>query len=758
VDLTAPDPLVGRRLAHFTVIERLGGGGMGRVYRARDERLEREVAIKVLPSEMLADPEVRARFQREARALARLTHPSIAAVHAFEREGGLDFLVMERIAGETLEQRLARGPFDEAEALTLGVLLADALEAAHAQGVVHRDIKPGNIMVTPRGEVKVLDFGLAKLLGPAAAGAATEEITRSSRIAGTLSYMAPEQLVAAEIDPRTDVYALGVVLYRMVTGRLPFQDHPAIAIAGLILNTPPPPPRALRPELSPGLDDVVMRCLEKDPARRPASAAALAADLRALRDAVRDASAAGAAPRLSSVAVLPLENLSGDPGQEFFADGMTDTLIATLARIRALRVISRTSVMHYKGARRPLPEIARALRVEAVVEGSVQRSGDRVRITATLVDAAHDSTLWAQSYEREVRDVLALQSEVARAIAEEIRARLTPEERERLAHPAAVDPRVLEHVLHARFFLNRRTAPAIERALELFGAALAIDPRDVAARTGVADAWNLFGVFRLRRPGEAFPRAREAAERALVIDPECAEAHTALGFAALFHDWDWDRAERSYRRALATQPGCVSAHHWYADLLATRGRFDEAIEQAKAARELDPLAPIAGQTHASVLYFARRYDEAIALVQELLAVHPEFPLLRLDLGRLHDALGRPEEALRAFEQAARMNGAEPEETAPVATAYARLGRRAAAEAVIGRMRAAAETSGRFLPPYTIANVYVAMGDPERAFEWLERAFEERDPMMVYLDVHPRLDPLRGDPRFDHLRRRVGLLR
>jgi TolB-like protein/tetratricopeptide (TPR) repeat protein len=747
------------------VLQRIGAGGMGVVYRARDERLRREVAIKVLPAGTLDDPERRARFHREAVALAQLNHPGIATLFEFDRAGDLDFLVMEHVAGETLERHLARAPLAEGEIVALGLQIAEALAAAHEQGVVHRDLKPGNVIVTPRGRVKLLDFGVAKFVGGERAEVDPLRTTGASAAPGalgTLPYMAPEQLLDTGVDARTDLYALGVVLYRMATGRLPFEGLPPLALMNRILNEPPAPPGALRTGLSPRIEGVILRCLEKEPARRPASAQAVAAELRpaaprAPGDAHPPAPAERPAhPALESLVVLPLENLSGDPGQEYFADGMTDVLIANLARIGALRVISRTSAMRFKGARRPLPEIARELGVEAVVEGTVLRSGDRVRITAQLVEAPADRTLWTFSVEREVRDVLALQSEVARAVAEEIRVRVTPLEMARLREPRPVDPRALEHVLRGRFLWNKRTAADVERSIELFRAALEIAPDYAAAWSGLADAWSIVGAFRFQPPAVAFARAEEAARHALELDPDLAEAHTSLAFALQHSAWDLPAAEASFRRARELNPSYVLTRHWYAELLLIQERFDEAAGELRRARELDPLSPIVVTTEGSFHYFARRYPESLALLDTVVELHPDFVVGHLDRGRTLEELGRLEEARAEFTAATRITGSDPGESAPLAHLYALLGERARAEAVIGRLRDAG--AHRYVSPYSIATVYSALRDADRAFEWLEQAFATRDPMMIYLRVHPRLDPLRADPRFAELLRRAGLAR
>lgn len=749
----AADPFLGRTLSHYTLTERLGAGGMGVVYRARDQRLPRDVAIKLLPPGVLATEDARARFWREALALSRLQHPGIAVLYEFDREGETDFLVLEHVAGETLESRLTRGPLDELEMLAVAQQVVAALAAAHAEGIVHRDLKPGNVMVTPTGQVKMLDFGVARLAAgaiPETHGGATTVATRL----GTLAYMAPEQLFESNVDVRADVYSAGVMLFEMATGRLPFEDTSGSALAQRVLTEAPPVPSAIRPGVSNQLDQVILRCLEKTPDRRYADADALAADLRALTE--RRPVSAAPATLLDSLVVLPLENLSGDPAEDYFADGMTDTLIATLTEIGALRVISRTSAMRWKGTREPLPEVARALNVAAVIEGTVVRSGDRVRVTARLVDAARDRALWSRSYERELSDVLALQSEVARAIADEIRVRVTPEEQARLTRPREVNPRALEAYLEARHHWGRRTPDGLHHSVDLFRAALERQPTYADAWAGLADAWNLIGIFRLRRPSEAFPMARSAAQRALAIEPEMAEAHTALAFTAQYFGWDWAGADQTYRRAIALQPGYANAHHWYADFLDSQGRVDEALSEIRRARELDPFSAPVALTEGAVLYFARRYDEAIAVIREQVTIHPEFAMGHLDLGRALEQVGRYDEAVASYETGARLQGSDPASFGPLAQIAARAGQKDRAETIVARLIEARRV--RYVSPYTIATVLTALGDPDRAFEWLEKALEERDPMMTFLAVHPRLDPLREDPRFRTLVQRVGLAR
>ncbi|HEY6868081.1 MAG TPA: protein kinase, partial [Candidatus Eisenbacteria bacterium] len=529
--------MIGQTLSHYRILHRLAAGGMGVIYCARDERLEREVALKVLPEGVIADAETRARFRNEALALSRLNHPGIATVFDFDSSGdGTDFLVMEYVPGVTLADKLAAGPLSGAEVIDLGAQIADALEAAHEQGVVHRDLKPGNIVVTPRGRIKVLDFGLAKFLHPHDSPLATRT---DGNLTGTLAYMPPEQFMGAPADARGDLYALGATLYEMATGKHPHADAQPAAMMYAIVHTRPAPPRTLNPALPARLEAVILRALEKQPERRPPSARALAEELRAATAGAAEPAPAPGGPRIGSIAVLPLVNLSEDAGQEFFTDGMTEALIASLAQIRALRVISRTSAMQYKGASKPLPEIARSLGVDAVVEGGVLRSGERVRVTANLIEAESDRHLWSRSYERDVGDVLALQGEIARAIAEEVRVEITPREQRRLATGRAVNPVAYEAYLKGRYYWNRRSPPDLKRGIESFQKAIEADPTYAEAYAGLADCYGILADISAVRPAEGFAIARAAAERALEIDDQLAEAHTSRGFLYTFAGWNW---------------------------------------------------------------------------------------------------------------------------------------------------------------------------------------------------------------------------
>ncbi|MEO5618181.1 MAG: protein kinase [Candidatus Eisenbacteria bacterium] len=748
--------MIGELLSHYRILELLGEGGMGSVYRARDERLERDVALKVLRAGCVKDDPSRRRFRREALAASRLSHAGIATVHEFGTDGDIDFIVMEFVAGENLHARIARGALPESEAVAIAAQIAEALEVAHEQGVVHCDLKPANIQFTTRGQIKVLDFGLAQMRAreqaarSASSASAPASATTPPLMAGTLPYMAPEQVMGVEPDARTDVHALGVLLYEMLTGRRPYAAAHDAALIYAILHASPEPPGRLRPDLSPGLEPVILRALEKRPEHRHESARAFRDDL------LRPQSEKRAEPprRIASVAVLPLENLSGDPAEEFFADGMTEALIGDLAQIAALRVISRTSVMRYKGARRPLPEIARELGVDAVVEGTVVRAGERVRISAQLIEAAADRHVWGQSYERDFGDILALQREVAFAIAQEIRIHLSPNEARRLVSTRPVNPEAYDAYLRGRFQWNRRNPESVRRGIEFFERAIEADPSYALAWAGLADSFNVLGDQHILSPGQAAPRAKAAAHRALEIEPGLAEAHVSLAFQYAFHDWAWEKAETTFLRALELKSNYATGHQWYAEFLVMRARKDEAMAEARRAHELDPLSTVIATTHADVLYFCRRIEEAAGMLRGILEVDPSFIHGHTDLGRACSILGRHEEAIASFRTAARLREVEPDTMPGLGYAYAAAGRIEDAGRVLEQL--VARRNERFVSPAGIAMILTALGENDRAFEWLDRALAERDSALVWLRVNPRLDPLREDARFAALLIKVGL--
>jgi TolB-like protein/tRNA A-37 threonylcarbamoyl transferase component Bud32 len=747
------------RLGPYEVIAPLGAGAMGEVYRARDTRLGREVAIKVLSAVAIDDADARRRFRGEGVALCRLSHPNVAAVFDVGNEEGTDFLVMELIPGASLAERLSEGPTPEAEVLPLSLQLAEGMAAAHEGGIIHRDLKPANIRVTPEGRLKVVDFGLALELEPSATLESMATMTLPGQVAGTLAYMAPEVLSGARADTRSDVFSLGVVLYELATGRHPFPGESVIERLNAIANRAAAPPRTLRPELPEGLDAVILHAMHREPSQRPASAGDVLAALRAVAAGgaprpARKAPSRSARSRIRSLVVLPLGNLSGDPAQDFFADGMTEALIADLAKIDGLRVISRTSAMRYKGARRPLPEIGAELGVDAVVEGSVARVGGRVRITAQLVHAASDTHLWADSYDRDLSDVLSLQSEAARAIAAEIRIKLSPRSKARLEGARRVNPEAYEAYLRGRHHLTRRTEEALLNAADYFRNAIDLDPTYTLAHVGLADVHNLLGYWSYRAPLETFPRGKAAARRALELDPDAGEAHISLAYALHYHDWDWEGAAREYRRGIELNPTYPQGHLWKLNLHTARKEFAEALREVDHSIELDPLSVVCAASKGWVLYFMRDFDAAIDVGRKALELDRHSGPAHLWLSWPHVAKGQFDDAFRELDAARESLGDAALLQLTLANAHACAGDHARARDILGRVLG--QRGQRHVPADFVAMAFMALGEPETAWEWLERAVGERAHWLVFLQAEPRFDGFRGDPRFEELRRRVGI--
>jgi len=755
--------MIGQTLGRYRIVERLGEGGMGVVFRAEDPRLERDVALKVLKPNALHDEDAKRRFRLEARALSRLLHPNIATLFDFDSDAGVDFLVLEFVPGESLARTLRNGPLPESRARAIALDVTEGLQSAHEKGIVHRDLKPGNVVITPRGQAKVLDFGLARVM-PEAADPTQSAISGPAALVGTVPYMSPEQVRDGRVDASSDLYALGALLFEMTAGRRPFVGEDTLSVLYQIVHEPAPLLRVLRPGLSAELEGIVARCLEKAPLRRFSDAGAL---LRALRGESSDVSRglagatstfAGGTPEsgrgIRSLVVLPFENRSGDPSQEFFADGMTDALIADLAQIAALRVISRTSAMRYKGTRTPLSEIARELRVDGVVEGSALRAGDRVRITVQLVDVVNDQSLWAKSYDRGLTDILALQSEVAHAIADEIRIQVTPDERARLRSKGTVNPAAHIACLQGSFLWNRFTGESVKEAIRRFEEALAIDPNYAAAYAGLADSYIMLANHHILPPREGYSLGRKAAERGLAIDESLAELHTSLGWIHRLFDWDWPAAERECLRTIELNPGYAFGRSRYALLLSGMGRHDEAVAEAQRAHELDPLNLLTFTVVGDTLFYARRFDRSVAAYRKCLELDPTFGAAHTDLARSLEQLGRADEAIEEFVRGTAGPDGVPRPSSGLAILYARAGRMEEARATLEKVKALAQKE--FVSPYGIASYYAVTGDNEPALDWLERAYSERDGTLVWLKVHPRLDGLRGEPRFRDLLARLRL--
>jgi serine/threonine-protein kinase len=785
-------PMTGRVLGHYTVIEQIGEGGMGVVYRARDERLERDVALKVLSTGSLGTDQARSQLRKEALALAKLNHAHIGAIYDFDTQDGVDFLVMEFVAGTTLADRLPQTKLAEREVLTLAAQIAHALEEAHEHGIIHRDLKPGNIMMTHKGVAKVLDFGLARVLAPAVLAADAPTEAASEPVAGTLPYMSPEQLRNESSDARSDIHALGTVIYEMATGHRAFPENQGPQLIDAILNRPPVTPRAFNPHLSPELERIVLKCLEKDPDHRYQSTREVAIDLERLKNpgahapthatiawkragvpgaiivalvvggalalnvgGWRDrAFGGGTRPRIESLAVLPLENLSGDKEREYFADGMTDALITELSRISALKVISRTSVMPYKGAGKSLTQIASELGVDGVIEGSVLHDGDQVRITVQLIQGATDRHLWSDSYQREVGSVLALQNDVARAVAREIRVALTPQDVRRLASTREVNRDAYDLYLKGLQYAAQETDEGQTKSIETLEKAVQLDPQFASAHARLALIYTIYYMGGGLEPQQFYPKAKAAALRALEIDDTASEAYVALANETLFYEWNWSDAERHYKRAIELNPSSASAHERYATYLQTIGRFDDALAERNLTLDLDPRSPFRIANTGYPLYYAGRYDEAIRRFRQALEADSRFYWANLWIGQALVEQGKYQEAIAEIDRAVTLSERNTRVIATLGNTYGLAGRRAEAQAILNELRTRSRQT--YVSAFYLALVYAGLGMRDQAMEELEKAVEERQPYLVGLKVEPPFLGLHDDPRFQTIVRRVGI--
>jgi eukaryotic-like serine/threonine-protein kinase len=771
----------------YVLDREIGRGGMATVYLARDLKHARPVALKVLHAELAATlgPD---RFVREVQLTARLQHPHILPVHDSGEAAGQLWYTMPFVEGESLRDRLKReGQLPLGEALQIARDVLAALAYAHGRGIIHRDIKPENILLET-GEAVVADFGIARAIN--AAGA--ERLTQTGLAVGTPAYMSPEQAAAgAELDGRSDLYSVGCVLYEVLAGEPPYTGPTPQAVMAKRSLEPVPHLSTMRDTVPEAVERAVTKALAKVPADRFATAAEFAQALHAPPSSVpaqRPHSArrprrevalvmlgallllvglgslwlgrrsfltsrAGAHP-IESLAVLPLDNLSGDPQQEYFADGMTEELIENLSTISTLRVISRRSVMQYKSVRKPLPEIARALHVDAVVEGTVLRAGDRVRITAQLLEAATDRHLWAGSYERELRDVLALQGEVAQLVAREVASKLSPGEQARLASHHAVDPAAYQAYLMGRYFWNTKTEEGLAKSIGYFHEAIEKDSTYAPAHAAVADYYNALPFYSRVAPEDAFPKAKAAALRALALDETLAEAHAALAFVRAYYEWDWAAAEREFQRAIALRPSAAGVHFSYSRFLASTGRHAEAMSELKRAQAQDPLSLGLKANEGMVLYFAGEYDQAIQRLRGTLELDSTHAVAHWGLGMALEQKAMFREAAQEIQKAIDLAGPDPNFQASLGHVYAALGRTQEVRKLLHQLAEEAQQS--YVSPYHAAVLYAGLGESDKAFERLDQAARERSTLLVYLRKDPRLKNLRPDPRFQALLRRIGL--
>ena len=721
------------------------------MWKAHDDNLDRDVAIKMLLRGTLGHATRRERFRREALVLSRLSHPGVATIFDFDVQNGFDFLVMEYVAGGTVESRLERGPLSIEAVLNMGAAIADALDNAHRQGILHRDLKPGNIVLTADDHPKILDFGLAVLLS---GGKATGRMTEPGMVVGSLPYMAPEQLFGEADDNRTDIYALGALLFEMTTGKRPFVKDRPESLMFAIINTTAPSARSLRSDVPDALDRLIGECLRKKPDERPASAAIVAQALRGIRDGTPSGSLP-LAPRdvIRSIAVLPLRNLSNDPSQEYFADGMTESLISDLARIKALRVISRTSAMAYKGSSKSLPEIARELNVDAVLEGSALLISSRVRVSVQLISARTDETIWAERYDRELEDVLALQGDLAETVAREIAIQISPVEETQLSNRNSVNAEAHLEYLKARHALSAGSPEAVEVGRRYALRALEIDPKFAPAWCVLADCIQWRAIRGMASPAESSAEAIKAVNKALELDPELPDAHASRGFV-LTHAGSLSEGMRSLQKAVELNPGHASAYNLLGRALYSYERFPEALAAIDKSLSLDPLSMMVYTGAGDAYYFAREYEKSVVHYRMSIELDPRFDGTHTGLARTLEALGRFDEARAEYEEGRRLAGGVSGPSFGLAHLAAASGNESEARRILNELKQ--DRANKIVSAWGIAVLHASVGDVDDAFKWLEIAIREKSPGVLLLRVHPRLDSIRGDSRYWPLVERVHL--
>ncbi|NIM91173.1 MAG: protein kinase [Candidatus Aminicenantes bacterium] len=791
-ELTTGSTFAGR----YQIIEELGKGGMGKVYKAVDKEIDGKVALKLIKPEIAADGKTIERFRNELKTARDIAHKNVCRMYHLAKHEGTHYIVMEYVSGEDLKSFIRRSrQVTPGTAISIAKQVCEGLTEAHKLGTVHRDLKPQNIMIDKDGNARIMDFGIARSLKE-------KGITGAGVMIGTPEYMSPEQVEAKEVDQRSDIYSLGVILYEMVTGRVPFEADTPFAIGVKHKSEAPKDPRELNTQIPEGLSIVILRCLEKDKAKRYQSADELHTELTNIEKGIPFAEKIVPERRPStskeitvtfglrkllipalvvialvilgiviwqllpqkeavpepatkpSIAVLPFADLSPQKDQEYFCDGMANAIINALSNIKGLSVRARGSSFAFKGQQQDLQEIGKRLNVATVLDGTVQKAGNRVRLTAQLINVADESLLWSGQYDQELDNIFAIQDEITQAITDNLELKLLGGEKAKLTKRYTKDVQAFSLYSQGLYHWNRRTGEAMQKAIDYFEQAIEEDSTYALAYVGLADSYNLLSIYSDVNPKESYPKAREAAEKALEIDETLGEAHNSLAYFKERYEWDFAGAEREFKRAIELSPNYATGHFWYGELLAIIGRFDEGIEEMKKALELDPISLIINASLGWAYRAAKKYDQAITQLHKTLEMDPNFLIGHFYLGMVHTEMKKYPEAIVELEKAKELSGGAAVALFGLGVAYAEAGKPDEAKRILEELEAISKE--RYVSPWGIGSVYAALGEKDKAFEFMQKAYEERDEQLIFYKIDPISDPVRSDPRFKELLNKIGL--